>query len=104
MRSRELERAVAVAPSARAACATTEAGGKGLLVWTEPTPAGCSCRRCVRRLQTRAKARAEPRLAEAHARAWPGGCSRSPSRPSSASAAVSTLSRLLVPRFSRWKR
>ena len=34
MRSRELERAVAVAPSARAACATTAAGGKGLLVWT----------------------------------------------------------------------
>ena len=41
MRSRELERAVAVAPSARAACATTEAGGKGLSVWTEPTPQGC---------------------------------------------------------------
>ena len=53
MRSRELERAVAVAPSARAACATTEAGGKGLSVWTEPTPTSCSCRRCVHRLQTR---------------------------------------------------
>ena len=92
MRSRELERAVAVGPSARAACATTEAGGKGLLVWTEPTPAGCSCRRCVHRLQTRQRDAGGAASGEAHVRAWLRGCSRPPSRSSSASAADSTLS------------